>query len=133
MKVLKIFGIIFFCGLLSPSQEVLSGLSCAVSPRAMQNGNYKNHLQVVFALKALWGIKLPEFYSPSSLFHNSSGLQTLLRAPESHHQIHGSGKSLLQNWGMFQLQAATQNFRARSGLFPLFFSVSHFHIGAADI
>uniref|UniRef100_A0A8D2MB12 BPIB4 protein n=1 Tax=Zonotrichia albicollis TaxID=44394 RepID=A0A8D2MB12_ZONAL len=37
MKVLKLFGIIFFCGLLSPSQEVLSGLSCAVSPRAMQN------------------------------------------------------------------------------------------------
>uniref|UniRef100_A0A8C3DNZ0 Uncharacterized protein n=1 Tax=Corvus moneduloides TaxID=1196302 RepID=A0A8C3DNZ0_CORMO len=37
MMVLKLFGIIFFCGLLSPSQEVLSGLSCAVSPRAMQN------------------------------------------------------------------------------------------------
>uniref|UniRef100_A0A8C5TQ68 Lipid-binding serum glycoprotein N-terminal domain-containing protein n=1 Tax=Malurus cyaneus samueli TaxID=2593467 RepID=A0A8C5TQ68_9PASS len=35
--VLKLFGIILFCGLLSPSQEVLSGLSCAVSPRAMQN------------------------------------------------------------------------------------------------
>ncbi|RMB95722.1 hypothetical protein DUI87_27835 [Hirundo rustica rustica] len=35
--VLKLFGILFFCGLLSPSQEVLSGLSCAVSPRAMQN------------------------------------------------------------------------------------------------
>ncbi|TRZ20802.1 hypothetical protein HGM15179_006280 [Zosterops borbonicus] len=37
MMVLKLFGIIFFCSLLSPSQEVLSGLSCAVSPRAMQN------------------------------------------------------------------------------------------------
>ncbi|RLV98792.1 hypothetical protein DV515_00010444 [Chloebia gouldiae] len=37
MMVSKLFGIIFFCGLLSPSQEVLSGLSCAVSPRAMQN------------------------------------------------------------------------------------------------
>uniref|UniRef100_A0A674HED6 BPI fold-containing family B member 4-like n=1 Tax=Taeniopygia guttata TaxID=59729 RepID=A0A674HED6_TAEGU len=37
MMVLKLFGIIFFCGLLSPSQEVLSGLSCAVSPQAVQN------------------------------------------------------------------------------------------------
>uniref|UniRef100_A0A8C9NMU7 Lipid-binding serum glycoprotein N-terminal domain-containing protein n=1 Tax=Serinus canaria TaxID=9135 RepID=A0A8C9NMU7_SERCA len=37
MMVLKLYGVIFFCGLLSPSQEVLSGLSCAVSPRAMQN------------------------------------------------------------------------------------------------
>ncbi|XP_041252043.1 BPI fold-containing family B member 4-like [Onychostruthus taczanowskii] len=37
MMVLKLFGIIFFCGLLPPSQEVLSGLSCAVSPQAMQN------------------------------------------------------------------------------------------------
>ncbi|OWK56622.1 BPI fold-containing family B member 4 [Lonchura striata] len=54
MMVLKLFGIIFFCGLLSPSQEVLSGLSCAVSPQAMQNGNYKKHLKAVFALKALW-------------------------------------------------------------------------------
>lgn len=52
MMVLKLFGIIFFCGLLSPSQQVLSGLSCAVSPRAMQNGNYKK-AQVVFALRAL--------------------------------------------------------------------------------
>ncbi|NWR82827.1 BPIB4 protein, partial [Furnarius figulus] len=37
MMVSKLFGIIFFCGLLSPSQEVLSGLSCAVSSQAMQN------------------------------------------------------------------------------------------------
>ncbi|NWI93546.1 BPIB4 protein, partial [Pitta sordida] len=36
MTPLKLFGIVFFCGLLLPSQEVLSGLSCAVSPRAMQ-------------------------------------------------------------------------------------------------
>ncbi|NWW46985.1 BPIB4 protein, partial [Pedionomus torquatus] len=37
MTMLKLFGIVFFCSLLSPSQEVLSGLSCAVSPGAMQN------------------------------------------------------------------------------------------------
>ncbi|NXY77170.1 BPIB4 protein, partial [Glareola pratincola] len=37
MTMLKQFGIIFFCSLLSPSQEVLSGLSCAISSRAMQN------------------------------------------------------------------------------------------------
>nr|XP_009667776.1 PREDICTED: BPI fold-containing family B member 4-like [Struthio camelus australis] len=54
MKMLKLFGILFFCGLLTPSQEVLSGLSCAVSPGAMrnvlsgailQNGLLQQHLQ----------------------------------------------------------------------------------------
>ncbi|NXK48535.1 BPIB4 protein, partial [Chauna torquata] len=54
MKLLELFGILFFCGLLSPSQGVLSGLSCAVSPEAMQkvlsdaviqNGLLQKHLQ----------------------------------------------------------------------------------------
>lgn len=39
MKPLKLFGMVVFCGLLSPTQGVLSGLSCAISPRAMQQGN----------------------------------------------------------------------------------------------
>lgn len=39
MKPLKLFGMVIFCGLLSPTQGVLSGLSCAVSPRATQQGN----------------------------------------------------------------------------------------------
>ncbi|XP_062445408.1 BPI fold-containing family B member 4-like [Rhea pennata] len=54
MKMFELFGILFFCGLLTPSQEVLPGLSCAVSPRAMrnvlsgailQNGLLQQHLQ----------------------------------------------------------------------------------------
>lgn len=42
MALLKLFGVLFFCGLLSPSREVLSGLSCAVSPGALQKGNWKH-------------------------------------------------------------------------------------------
>uniref|UniRef100_A0A8B9P1B5 Lipid-binding serum glycoprotein N-terminal domain-containing protein n=1 Tax=Apteryx owenii TaxID=8824 RepID=A0A8B9P1B5_APTOW len=54
MKMFKLFGVLFFCGLLTPSQEVLPGLSCAVSPGAMrnvlsgailQNGLLQQHLQ----------------------------------------------------------------------------------------
>lgn len=50
--MLKLFGIIFFCGLLSPSQEVLSGLSCAVSPGALQKGNQGT--RVMAGWNALW-------------------------------------------------------------------------------
>ncbi|XP_053937907.1 BPI fold-containing family B member 4 isoform X2 [Cuculus canorus] len=54
MTTLKLFGILFFCGLFSPSQGVLSGLSCAISPKAMEdvlsdailrNGLLQQHLQ----------------------------------------------------------------------------------------
>ncbi|NXE56597.1 BPIB4 protein, partial [Casuarius casuarius] len=54
MKMFKIFGILFFCGLLTPSQEVPPDLSCAVSPGALrnvlsgamlQNGLLQQHLQ----------------------------------------------------------------------------------------
>ncbi|XP_025912605.1 BPI fold-containing family B member 4-like [Apteryx rowi] len=54
VKMFKLFGVLFFCGLLTPSQEVLPGLSCAVSPGAMrnvlsgailQNGLLQQHLQ----------------------------------------------------------------------------------------
>ncbi|NXX96501.1 BPIB4 protein, partial [Centropus bengalensis] len=36
MTMLKLFGIIFFCGLFPPSHQVLSGLSCAISPTTME-------------------------------------------------------------------------------------------------
>uniref|UniRef100_A0A8C4JBR0 Lipid-binding serum glycoprotein N-terminal domain-containing protein n=1 Tax=Dromaius novaehollandiae TaxID=8790 RepID=A0A8C4JBR0_DRONO len=54
MKMFKIFGALFFCGLLTPSQEVPPDLSCAVSPGALrnvlagamlQNGLLQQHLQ----------------------------------------------------------------------------------------
>ncbi|XP_027501997.1 BPI fold-containing family B member 4-like [Corapipo altera] len=77
MTVLKLFGIIFFCGLLSPSQEVLSGLSCAVSPRAMQNvlsdaiihnGLLQQHLQ---------GLVLPNIMGEGNLLNSPTSITGL--------------------------------------------------------
>ncbi|XP_015737210.1 BPI fold-containing family B member 4-like [Coturnix japonica] len=54
MKPLKLFGMFFFCGLLSPTRGSLSGLSCAISTRAIQqvmsdtmvkSGLFQKHLQ----------------------------------------------------------------------------------------
>ncbi|NXD16219.1 BPIB4 protein, partial [Nothocercus nigrocapillus] len=54
MKMFQLFGILLFCGLLTPSEEAPPGLSCAVSPRAvqnvlagaiLQNGLLQQHLQ----------------------------------------------------------------------------------------
>ncbi|NWT04070.1 BPIB4 protein, partial [Mionectes macconnelli] len=77
MTALKLFGIIFFCGLLSPSQEVLSGLSCAVSPRAMQNvlsdaiihnGLLQQHLQ---------GLVLPNIMGEGGLLNSPTSITGL--------------------------------------------------------
>ncbi|KFP75242.1 BPI fold-containing family B member 4, partial [Acanthisitta chloris] len=77
MTVLKLFGIIYFCGLLPPSQEVLSGLSCAVSPRAMQNvlsdaiihnGLLQQHLQ---------GLVLPNIMGQGSLLNSPTSITGL--------------------------------------------------------
>ncbi|NXF11173.1 BPIB4 protein, partial [Smithornis capensis] len=77
MTLLKLSGIIFFCGLLSPSQEVLSGLSCAVSPRAMQNvlsdaiihnGLLKTHLQ---------GLVLPNMMGEGGLLNSPTSITGL--------------------------------------------------------
>ncbi|NXU87993.1 BPIB4 protein, partial [Xiphorhynchus elegans] len=77
MTVLKLFGIIFFCGLLSPSQEVLSGLSCAVSPQAMQsvlsdaiihNGLLQQHLQ---------GLVLPNIMGEGRLLNSPTSITGL--------------------------------------------------------
>ncbi|NXM69640.1 BPIB4 protein, partial [Serilophus lunatus] len=77
MTMLKLFGIIFFCGLLSPSQEVLSGLSCAVSPQAMQNvlsdaiihnGLLQQHLQ---------GLVLPNIMSEGGLLNSPTSITGL--------------------------------------------------------
>ncbi|NXN24649.1 BPIB4 protein, partial [Nycticryphes semicollaris] len=77
MTMLKLFGIIFFCGLLSPSQEVLSGLSCAVSPGAMQNvlsdaiihnGLLQQHLQ---------GLVLPNVVGDGGLLSSPTSITGL--------------------------------------------------------
>ncbi|NWS74129.1 BPIB4 protein, partial [Crotophaga sulcirostris] len=59
MTMLKLFGIIFFCGLFSPSQEVLSGLSCAISPGAMENVLSNAILQDGLLQQHLQGLVLP--------------------------------------------------------------------------
>ncbi|KFZ69324.1 BPI fold-containing family B member 4, partial [Podiceps cristatus] len=78
MTLLKLFGIAFFCGLLSPSQEVLSGLSCAVSPGAMQNVLSDAILQNGLLQQHLQGLVLP----------NIMGEGGLLSAPTSITGLH---------------------------------------------
>uniref|UniRef100_A0A8C3KTF1 Lipid-binding serum glycoprotein N-terminal domain-containing protein n=1 Tax=Calidris pygmaea TaxID=425635 RepID=A0A8C3KTF1_9CHAR len=77
MTMWKLFGIVFFCGLLSPSQEVLSGLSCAVSPGAMQNvlsdaiihnGLLQQHLQ---------GLVLPNIVGDGGLLSSPTSITGL--------------------------------------------------------
>ncbi|NXD66618.1 BPIB4 protein, partial [Eolophus roseicapillus] len=77
MTMLKLFGIIFFYGLLSPSQEVLSGLSCAVSPGAvqkvlsdaiLQNGLLQQHLQ---------GLVLPNIMGEGGLLNSPTSITGL--------------------------------------------------------
>ncbi|NXT03225.1 BPIB4 protein, partial [Jacana jacana] len=77
MTMLKLFGIVFFCGLLSSSQEVLSGLSCAVSPGAMQNvlsdaiihnGLLQQHLQ---------GLVLPNIMGDGGLLSSPTSITGL--------------------------------------------------------
>ncbi|XP_014810185.1 PREDICTED: BPI fold-containing family B member 4-like [Calidris pugnax] len=77
MTMWKLFGIFFFCGLFSPSQEVLSGLSCAVSPGAMQNvlsdaiihnGLLQQHLQ---------GLVLPNIVGDGGLLSSPTSITGL--------------------------------------------------------
>ncbi|XP_010132147.1 PREDICTED: BPI fold-containing family B member 4-like [Buceros rhinoceros silvestris] len=77
MTALKLFGVLFFCGLLSPSQEVLTGLSCAVSPGALQkvlsdamlkNGLLQQHLQ---------GLVLPNIMGDGGLLSSPTSITGL--------------------------------------------------------
>ncbi|NWU89561.1 BPIB4 protein, partial [Upupa epops] len=77
MTVSKLFGLVLFCGLLSPSQEVLSGLSCSVSPGAMQkvlsdailrNGLLQQHLQ---------GLVLPNIMGEGGLLNSPTSITGL--------------------------------------------------------
>ncbi|XP_071615739.1 BPI fold-containing family B member 4-like [Heliangelus exortis] len=77
MKMWKLFGIIFFCGLLSPSREVLSGLSCAVSPRAMQNVLSDAILQNGLLQQHLQGLVLPNIMGDGGLLSSPTSITGL--------------------------------------------------------
>ncbi|XP_054701868.1 BPI fold-containing family B member 4-like [Grus americana] len=77
MMVLKLFGIVFFCGLLSPSQEVLSGLSCAVSPGAMQNVLSDAILQNGLLQQHLQGLVLPNIMGEGGLLNSPTSITGL--------------------------------------------------------
>ncbi|NWY53915.1 BPIB4 protein, partial [Chionis minor] len=77
MTMLKLFGIVFFCGLLSPSQEVLSGLSCAVSPRAVQNVLSDAILQNGLLQQHLQGLVLPNIMGDGGLLNSPTSITGL--------------------------------------------------------
>ncbi|NXS64002.1 BPIB4 protein, partial [Brachypteracias leptosomus] len=77
MTMLKLFGMMFFCGLLSPSQEVLSGLSCAVSPGAMQNVLSDAILQNGLLQQHLQGLVLPNIMSEGGLLNSPTSITGL--------------------------------------------------------
>ncbi|NXT42439.1 BPIB4 protein, partial [Pelecanoides urinatrix] len=77
MTMLKLFGIIFFCGLLSPSQEVLSGLSCAISPGAMQNVLSDAILQNGLLQQHLQGLVLPNIMGEGGLLNSPTSITGL--------------------------------------------------------
>ncbi|XP_042743390.1 BPI fold-containing family B member 4-like isoform X1 [Lagopus leucura] len=70
MKPLKLFGMVIFCGLLSPTQGVLSGLSCAVSPRATQQALSDAIIQNGLLQKHLQGLVLPNIMSDGGLLNS---------------------------------------------------------------
>ncbi|NXA18206.1 BPIB4 protein, partial [Ibidorhyncha struthersii] len=77
MTMLKLFGIVVFCGLLSPSQEVLSGLSCAVSPVAMQNVLSDAILQNGLLQQHLQGLVLPNIVGDGGLLNSPTSITGL--------------------------------------------------------
>ncbi|NWR65662.1 BPIB4 protein, partial [Bucorvus abyssinicus] len=98
MTALKLFGILFSCGLLSPSEEVLSGLSCAVSPGALQkvlsdamlkNGLLQQHLQ---------GLVLPNIMGEGGLLSSPTSITGLhlvkVRIPDLSVLLSGIGVRL---------------------------------------
>ncbi|XP_031412435.1 BPI fold-containing family B member 4-like [Meleagris gallopavo] len=71
MKPLKLFGMVIFWGLLSPTQGVLSGLSCAVSRRAMQQVLSDTIIQNELLQKHLQGLVLPNMMSDGGLLNSA--------------------------------------------------------------
>ncbi|KFP91960.1 BPI fold-containing family B member 4, partial [Apaloderma vittatum] len=77
MTMLKLFGILFFCGLFSPSQEVLSGLSCAVSPGAMQNVLSEAIIQKGLLQQHLQGMVVPNIVGEGGLLNSPTSITGL--------------------------------------------------------
>uniref|UniRef100_A0A8B9FI44 Lipid-binding serum glycoprotein N-terminal domain-containing protein n=1 Tax=Amazona collaria TaxID=241587 RepID=A0A8B9FI44_9PSIT len=77
MTMLKLFGIVLFCGLLSPSQQVLSGLSCAVSPGAMQKALSDAILQNGLLQQHLQGLVLPNIMGEGGLLNSPTSITGL--------------------------------------------------------
>ncbi|NXC44516.1 BPIB4 protein, partial [Penelope pileata] len=69
MQPLKLFGIVLFLALLPPSQGILSGLSCAVSPRAMQQALSKVVFDSGLFQKKLQGLVLPNILGEGGLLN----------------------------------------------------------------
>ncbi|XP_072206505.1 BPI fold-containing family B member 4-like isoform X2 [Excalfactoria chinensis] len=67
MKLLKLFGMVVFCGLLSPTQGSLSGLSCAISPKAIQQVMSDAIIHDGLLQKHLQGLVLPNIMSDGGL------------------------------------------------------------------
>ncbi|NXE28520.1 BPIB4 protein, partial [Ardeotis kori] len=77
MMMLKLFGIVIFCGVLSHSQEVLSGLSCAVSPGAMQHVLSDAILQKGLLQQHLQGLMLPNIMGEGGLLNSPTSITGL--------------------------------------------------------
>ncbi|NWW95469.1 BPIB4 protein, partial [Rhynochetos jubatus] len=77
MTMTKLFGIALFCGLLSPSQEVLSGLSCAISPEAMQNVLSDAILRNGLLQQHLQGLVLPNIMGEGGLLNAPTSITGL--------------------------------------------------------
>ncbi|NXJ89691.1 BPIB4 protein, partial [Corythaixoides concolor] len=77
MMTLKLFGIVFFCGLLSPSHEVLSGLSCAVSPGAIQKVLSDAMLRKRLLQQHVQGLVLPNIMGEGGLPNSPTSITGL--------------------------------------------------------
>ncbi|OXB79319.1 UNVERIFIED_CONTAM: hypothetical protein H355_013240 [Colinus virginianus] len=70
MKLLKLFGVVFFCGLLSPTQGILSGLSCAVSTGVMQKVLSDNMIGTGLLQKHLQTLVVPNIMGDGGLMNS---------------------------------------------------------------
>ncbi|XP_008947885.1 PREDICTED: BPI fold-containing family B member 4-like [Merops nubicus] len=95
MTMLKLFGIIIFCGLLWPSQGVLSGLSCAVSPAAVQNVLLNAIVRSGLLHQQVQSLVLPNIMSEGGLLNSPTiitGLHLVkIRVPDLSVTLSGIG------------------------------------------
>ncbi|XP_065610591.1 BPI fold-containing family B member 4-like [Cyrtonyx montezumae] len=85
MKLLKLFGVVFFCGLLSPTQGVLSGLTCAVSSTAVQQVLYDAMIKSGLLQDRLQDLVLPNIMSDGGVLNSPIIIITGLHLERSWH------------------------------------------------